>query len=93
MEMVFEWDPLKATSNNRKHKVSFKEAATVFADPLSHTFLDPDHSKGEDRSVTIGESSTGRVLIVCHTERDDRVRIISARKATRPERIIYEETT
>ena len=92
MRLVFEWDPIKAGANARKHKVSLKEAATVFDDPLSSTFSDPDHSVEEDRFITIGESSGGRLLIVSHTERGDRIRIISARAATSSERQAYEET-
>ena len=92
MRLVFEWDPLKAETNSRKHNVSFKEAAAVLADLLSSTFADPDHSAEEDRLITIGESSGGRLLIVSHTERGDRIRIISAREATSSERQAYEET-
>jgi uncharacterized protein len=89
--MEFEWDPDKAARNLKKHKVAFGEAATVFGDPLSVTFPDPDHSIGEDRLITIGTSDRDRVLIVSHTDRKGRVRIISARKATRRERKVYEE--
>ena len=92
MRLVFEWDPCKADTNARKHKVFFKEAAAVFDDPLSSTFSDPDHSIEEDRFITIGESSDGQLLIVSHTERGDRIRIISARAATSSERQAYEET-
>ena len=77
--MDFEWDPNKAASNVTKHKVSFRAAATVFRDPLSMTFDDPDHSDDEERFITIGRSTGGRLLIVAHTDRDDRIRIISAR--------------
>jgi uncharacterized DUF497 family protein len=87
----FEWDSDKAASNVRKHKVSFDEAATVFGDPLSGTFEDPDHSIEEDRWITIGTSVRGRVLVVSHTNRGDRIRIISARRATPRERKAYEE--
>ena len=89
--MRFEWDPQKATTNLRKHGVSFDEAATVFQDDLSLTGDDPDHSLSEERSVTFGVSNTGRLLVVSHTERGDRIRIISARPATRSERKLYEE--
>jgi uncharacterized DUF497 family protein len=89
--MEFEWDKDKAASNLKKHKVSFDEAGTVFGDTLSRTFADPDHSIDEDRYVTIGASDRGRVLIVSHTNRGNRVRIISARIATRRERKAYEE--
>ncbi len=84
--MQFEWDPNKATNNIAKHEISFYEASTVFADPLSLTFSDPDHSRSEDRYVTIGESMQRNLLIISHTDRDQRIRIISARK----ERRIYE---
>ena len=85
--MVFEWDLKKAAANLRKHKVSFAEAASVFLDPLARTFSDPDHSDEEDREITLGSSSKQRVLFVSHCERSDRVRIISARMATRKERL------
>ena len=87
----FEWDPRKAATNLRKHGVSFEEASTVFFDPLSATGNDPDHSAAENRMVTFGVSSSGRLLAVAHTEHGDAIRIISARKATRAERKIYEE--
>ncbi len=89
--MEFEWDEQKAATNLRKHKVSFVEAETVFGDSLSRTFPDPDHSIEEDRFITIGTSRRNRVLIVSHTDRGDRNRIISARKATPQERRAYEE--
>jgi len=88
--MEFEWDPHKAESNAAKHGVSFHEAATVFADRLSATFHDPDHSVEENRYITVGTSSNGHLLIVSHADRDDRIRIISARNTTRRERRIYE---
>ena len=89
--MQFEWDPEKAASNLRKHGVSFDEAATVFEDDLALTGHDPDHSVGEMRLITFGVSSVGRLLVVSHAERRNRIRIISARPATRPERKLYEE--
>ncbi|NEQ98485.1 MAG: BrnT family toxin [Cyanothece sp. SIO2G6] len=89
--MEFEWNPNKAKLNSEKHGVSFQEAATVFNDPLSVTFLDPDHSIGENRYVTIGISRYVQLLVVAHTDRGEKVRIISARKATRLERRFYEE--
>jgi uncharacterized DUF497 family protein len=89
--MKFEWDEEKATANQRKHKVSFHEASTIFGDPLAITFDDPDHSIGEQRFLTFGLSRLNRLLIVAHTERADRIRIISARIATRQEKRIYEE--
>jgi uncharacterized protein len=91
MEMEFEWDPEKEAWNRRKHGISFHEAATVFEDALSWTFSDPDHSIGEYRWMTIGLSSRGNVIIVSHTDRSMRTRLISARLATRHERRYYEE--
>ena len=87
----FEWDAEKADLSLRKHGVSFQEAVWVFGDPLSATYDDPDHSADEQRYLTVGMSRSGRLLIVSHTDRGDNVRIISARKATRRERIRYEE--
>jgi len=89
--MEFEWNPDKAALNLEKHGVSFQEAATVFNDPLSMTFPDPDHSIGESRYVIIGLSRFGQLLVVAHTDRETKVRIISARKATRQERRFYEQ--
>jgi len=86
----FEWDEAKAEANLRKHGVSFDEAVTVFGDPRALTFADTDHAEHEDRSRTYGRSSRGRLLVVIHTERRDGVRIISARRATRYEKGIYE---
>jgi uncharacterized DUF497 family protein len=87
----FEWDPAKAARNLAKHGVSFEEAATVFRDPLSRSSRDPDHSAGEERFITFGVSTSGRLLLVAHRERDDTIRIISARAARPSERTIYEE--
>jgi len=89
--MRFEWDTKKATANLRKHGVSFDEAATVFYDDLSLTGDDPDHSDDEERQITFGVSGAGRLLVVSHTERGNRIRIISARPTTRSERKLYEE--
>lgn len=89
--MKFSWDPKKAAANLKKHGISFEEASTVFRDVLSATGSDPDHSFGEHRFVTFGKSNTNRLLVVAHTEEGDRLRIISARIATRRERKIYEE--
>lgn len=89
--MNFEWDPQKALANLQRHGVSFEEAATALRDPYSATARDPDHSIGEQRFVTFGFSALNRLLMVAHTERDERIRIISAREATRSERKIYEE--
>jgi len=80
--MRFEWDGSKAASNLEKHRVSFDEAVPVFYDPLAATFGDSDHSAGEERLVTVGYSARGRLLVVCHVERDRGVRLISARRAT-----------
>ena len=88
--MQFEWDPEKAELNRRKHGVSFEEALTVFYDPLSATFEDADHSVGEQRLITVGFSSQGRLLFVAHTERGTVLRIISARPATAHERKKHE---
>lgn len=88
--MQFEWDPQKANRNNKKHGVSFEEAVTVFYDPLSATFDDPDHSLGERRYVTIGRSAGGRLLVVSHTDKGESLRITSARLATRHERKRHE---
>jgi uncharacterized DUF497 family protein len=87
----FEWDPDKAKQNRRKHRVSFHESATVFGDPFSVTYLDPDHSTSEQRFITVGMSNAGRVLIVAHVDRNEIIRIISARKTTQSERKQYEE--
>jgi len=91
MGLSFEWDQKKAHHNIKLHGISFDEACTAFRDPLSRTIADPLHSKGEERLVLIGESLKGRLLVVVHTERGDRVRIISARLATNKERLRYEE--
>ncbi len=87
----FEWDTQKAASNLRKHGLSFDEAVSVFADALALTFADTDHYESEDRSRTYGISNKGRLLVIVHTERRENVRIISARKATRYEKDIYEQ--
>ena len=89
--MRFEWDAVKAAKNLRKHRVSFAEASGVFYDPLAVTGADPDHSEGEERLLTFGMSSDGRLLVVSHTERGEAIRIISARTATQSERYIYEK--
>jgi uncharacterized protein len=91
--MQFDWDQKKAQRNVRKHRLSFEEAATVFYDPLSATFDDPDHSEEESRFITIGYSSQNRLCVVVHAERKDILRIISARPATAQERKRYEEET
>ena len=90
--MRFEWDENKAAANLARHGVSFEEAATVFGDPLSDTFNDPDHSTEERRFVIIGMSEKGKMLIVAHTDDGEVVRLISAREPTRGEREFYEES-
>ena len=87
----FEWDPAKAKKNLRKHGIAFREAATVLRNPLSITIFDPDHSEKEDRFITFGFSVAGILLMVAHTERGERIRIISARRLTRAEREAYEQ--
>ena len=89
--LLFEWDPDKAKKNMKVHGVSFDEASTSFKDALSLTIYDPLHSEDGDRMVLIGNSFKNRVLIIVHTERGDKIRIISARKATKKERKQYEE--
>lgn len=92
MDAEFEWDARKAQANQRKHRVAFPEAATAFADPLSLTIPDPDHSSPEEaRYILVGRSERGRLLVVAHAERGPTIRIISARPATRRERAQYEE--
>ncbi|MBL8114512.1 MAG: BrnT family toxin [Acidobacteria bacterium] len=88
--MDFEWDDEKDASNRNKHGVSFEEAMTVFDDPYELTIADPHHSTLEDRFVSIGYSSAGRLLAVGYTDREGRVRIINAREATPRERTQYE---
>ena len=87
----FEWDPDKAQRNLKKHDVSFREAMTVFRDPLARIIADPLHSTEEERFVIVGASDKNRLLVVVFTERGDNVRIISARRTTRMERKNYEE--
>jgi hypothetical protein len=87
----FEWDPQKAALNLEKHGVSFEDAASVFGDPPAGTIPDPEHSTEEPRFITIGVTPAQRPLVVVHTDRADRMRIISARRATRTETKKYEE--
>ncbi len=89
--LKFEWDALKDVSNQRKHDVAFDEALSVFGDPNALTFDDVDHSEFENRSLTFGLSSSGKLLVVVHTDRGNVIRLISARKATKHEKRIYEE--
>jgi uncharacterized DUF497 family protein len=91
MSIRFVWDPKKAVENSRKHGVDFREAITVFADPLARIHDDPAHSITERREIIIGHSSKPRLLLVSYTEREQLVRVISARRATRHERKEYEE--
>jgi uncharacterized protein len=91
MNLRFTWDLRKAAANLKKHRVGFPEAATAFADPLSITIPDPDHSAGEERFILIGQTDHRRLVVVAHTERGDLIRIISARLPTRHERQTYEE--
>jgi len=91
VKIEFEWDEKKAQLNFEKHKVSFEESVTVFYDPLLATMLDPDHSEDEQRYITIGQSVKGRILTISYTERQNRTRIISCRKATSREKKTYEE--
>lgn len=90
--ITFEWDPAKAAANLKKHGVAFDEAATAFQDPLAKLHSDPDHSQREQREILIGHSAQGRLLLVAFTERRSKIRIVSARKATRRERRAYEES-
>jgi uncharacterized DUF497 family protein len=90
--VIYEWDSGKAADNERKHGVSFDEAKTVFLDPFAETFDDPDHSADERRFITLGVSTQRRLLFVAHVDSgEDRVRIISARNATRGETHAHEE--
>ena len=92
MPLVFEWNPWKARENQRKHGVSFDEASSVFDDPLAKVFSDDDHSNGEQREIIFGSSIMNRLLLVSFTERArNRIRIISARQATKREQKEYEE--
>ena len=90
MSMRVEWYPQKAEANELKHGVSFSEAATVLADPLSITLPDPDHSATEERLLLLGQTSYGRFILASLTERGDAVRLISARPMTTSERRTYE---
>ena len=91
MPFTFEWDAEKARANAEEHGVLFDEAATAFGDPLSRTIPDPDHSETEERLVLMGLSNRARLVVVAHTERGDRIRIISARLASKREKRQYEE--
>ncbi len=91
MGYIFEWDPKKAESNAQKHAVTFDEASTVFGDPLGLLMPDPDHSLNEERYLVLGMSNQRRLLVVAFAERPPRTRLISARRAARAERRLYEE--
>lgn len=93
MDLAFEWDSDKAAANEAKHGVGFEEASTVFSDPLSLSVAAPRHSHGEARFAILGQSARGRLLVVVHTDRGLRTRLISARPATRRERDTYEHGT
>ena len=90
MELAFEWDKQKAKINQRKHNISFEEASTVFDDPLAVNFDDPDHSTGENRYLIRGLSDQGKFLFVSYTDRNNKIRLISARLVTPKERRYYE---
>jgi uncharacterized protein len=91
MAFAFEWDPKKASANARKHGVTFDEATTAFGDPYGIIVDDPRHTQSEHRLAVLGFSQSNRLLAVMFTERGDRLRLISARTATRRERRHYEE--
>lgn len=91
MALRFEWDSRKALLNKRKHQVTFEESSTIFGDPLSITIPDSAHSIGEDRFITIGTSANNKLIVVVHTDRDDIIRVISARKAAASERRQYKQ--
>jgi len=91
--VIYEWDPKKAAQNQKKHRVSFDEAVSVFSDPFTLTFDDPDHSTNEKRFITIGMSMKGRILFLSHADKgEDHVRVISARGATKSEAHVYQES-
>lgn len=92
MALLFEWDPKKASENVKKHGVTFDEASAVFQDPISITISDPAHSKDEERFVLLGCSHRHRLLVVVHIERGEHIRIISARAATKKEKLQYEDS-
>lgn len=89
--MNFEWDEAKAFQNKRKHRVSFSEASTAFGDPMHLSMPDPDHSEDETRFLLLGRTFTGRLVVVVFTDRGETTRIISARLASRSERMTYED--
>jgi uncharacterized protein len=92
MKLTFEWDEVKAKENLKKHGMSFEEGKTIFNDSFLFTFQDIEHSVNEERYINIGLSANVRILIVIHTERQEKIRIVSCRKATARERRFYEES-
>ena len=90
LELAFEWDKQKAKANQRKHSISFEEASTVFDDPLAVNFDDPDHSTEENRYLIIGLSAQGKLLFIAYTDRNNKIRLISARLVTPKEKRSYE---
>jgi len=90
-DLQFTWDPAKAAANLRKHGVAFEDASTVLRNPLAKILPDPTHSEREQRSLILGHSAGGRLLLVVFTETEERIRIISARDASARERREYEE--
>ena len=92
MSLSFEWDPAKAASNLAKHGVSFEAASTAFGDPRSLVIPDPAHSQLEDRFILLGQTQQELIVVVVHVERGDRIRLISARRASRKERTMYAQT-
>ena len=92
MKLTFGWDEVKAKENLKKHGVNFEEGKTIFNDSFLFTFPDIEHSVNEERYINIGLSANGRILIVIHTERQEKIRIVSCRKATARERRFYEES-
>jgi uncharacterized protein len=90
-ELEFEWDPDKAAEVEREHGITFDEALTIFLDPLAATMYDEAHSQHEERYVTIGTTHQEKVVVVAHTDRGSRIRLINARLATRPEKQAYEQ--
>jgi uncharacterized DUF497 family protein len=95
MTYAFEWDPVKAADNRAKHGVNFEDAATVFRDPQALTVFDPDHSRSEDRWITMGRAASGRLLVVVHVVQEESnvdrtIRMVSARKANASETKAYE---
>ena len=91
MALQFEWDSGKARSSKNKHRITFEQACTIFGDSLSRTIVDPTHSETEDRFITIGTSVNNKLIVVVHSNNNDTIRIISARKATKNEKRQYEQ--